>query len=112
MRKLLFFCWDSAPSYLISCNFYFQKEYQTQLQLLFKGSSITQSLVCIGKGLEKRIEIIGESLEFGPVLPNSEDDIKNLIIRNPTCHPIELFCLEMDEIYLQEEKVCPSLAHI
>lgn len=44
-------------------------------------------------------------MEFGPILPHSGGDEKEVLIRNPCSFPIEIYNLEFDRAYLEEEKV-------
>ena len=44
-------------------------------------------------------------MEFGPVLPHSNGDEKEIVIRNPCKFPLEIYNLEFDRTYLEEEKV-------
>ena len=44
-------------------------------------------------------------LDFGPVLPYSNGDEQEVVILNPTAFPVEMYSLEFDERYLEEEKV-------
>lgn len=62
-------------------------------------------LVCRGEGLEPRIEFDRPLLEFGPLLPHSAADEKDITIRNPCKFPVEIYNLEFDKVYLEEEKV-------
>ena len=45
-------------------------------------------------------------LEFGPCLPHSEGDEQEIVISNPTDYPIEIYSVEFDNTYIEEEKVC------
>ena len=44
-------------------------------------------------------------MEFGPILPHSTGDEQDIVISNPCSFPIEIYNLEFDPTYLQEEKV-------
>ena len=44
-------------------------------------------------------------VEFGPVLPHSPGDEQEIIIKNPCRFPVEMYNLEMDRGYLEEEKI-------
>jgi len=62
-------------------------------------------ILCRGEGLEPRIEFDQPLLEFGPLLPHSPADEKDVTIRNPCKFPVEIYNLEYDKIYFEEEKV-------
>jgi len=44
-------------------------------------------------------------VEFGPVLPHSVGDEQDIVIRNSCPFPIEIYNLEFDKTYLEEEKI-------
>ena len=58
-----------------------------------------------GHGSEPRLEFSSTLIEFGPVLPHSAGDEKELVIKNPSSFPVEIYSLEFDKQYLEEEKV-------
>ncbi len=79
-------------------------------------SSERAALLCRGRGLEPRLELDppggGALLEFGPILPHSAPDPgaasgheRSLVLHNPCDFPVEVYSLEFDQNYLQEEKV-------
>ena len=63
--------------------------------------------VC-GQGNEPKLEFSSTLIEFGPVLPHSSGDEKEVIIRNPSSFSVEIYSLEFDKQYLEEEKVYGS----
>ena len=62
-------------------------------------------MMATGIGLEPRLELSQSLLEFGPILPHSPGDEKEVVVRNPCTFPIEFYSLEFDKQYLTEEKV-------
>ena len=68
-------------------------------------SSQRLMVLCKGKGLEPHIELTKNSLEFEPILPHSIGDEQEIKIINPCPFPVEIYNLEFDKIYLEEEKV-------
>ena len=58
-----------------------------------------------GRGNEPKLEFSSTLIEFGPVLPHSAGDEKEVIVRNPSSFPVEIYSLEFDKQYLEEEKV-------
>jgi hydrocephalus-inducing protein len=44
-------------------------------------------------------------MQFGPILPHSVGDEKEVVVKNPCAFPIEVYNLEFDSQYLEEEKV-------
>lgn len=71
-------------------------------------------IICRGIGLEPQI-IIGQmhgdvfepttSIVFNPILTHSQGDEQEIVIRNPCTFPVEIYNLEFDKQYLEEEKV-------
>lgn len=58
-----------------------------------------------GQGKEPQLEFSKTVLELGPCLPGSTEFEAEVTIKNPCSFPIELFCQELDTLYLEEEKV-------
>ena len=58
-----------------------------------------------GKGNEPKLEFGSTLMEFGPVLPHSAGDEREVMVRNPSSFPVEIYSLEFDKQYLEEEKV-------
>lgn len=65
-------------------------------------------LMCKGQGLEPHIEFERNLIEFGPILPHSAGDEQEVRVRNPGKFPVEIYSLEYDKMYLEEEKVTGS----
>ena len=68
-------------------------------------SSQRLMVLCKGRGLEPRIEFSKSLLEFEPILPHSAGDEQDIKIINPCSFPVEIYSLEFDKNYLEEEKV-------
>ncbi|KXJ27389.1 Hydrocephalus-inducing protein [Exaiptasia diaphana] len=58
-----------------------------------------------GQGSEPKVDFSSTLVEFGPVLPHSNGDEQEVIIKNPCDFPIEIYSLEFDKQYLEEEKM-------
>ena len=87
-------------------NVYFlQKYYEQRIPIRLAQSSQRIMLLCKGQGQEPRVEFDQTLVEFGPILPHSAGDEKEIIVNNPCPFPIELYNLEFDKQYLEEEKV-------
>ena len=65
-----------------------------------------------GEGSEPKVEFTSSILEFGPILPHSFGDEKEVTVQNPSSFPVEIYSLEFDKQYLEEEKVTGSLQYI
>lgn len=61
-----------------------------------------------GEGSEPKVEFTSSVLEFGPILPHSFGDEKEVTVQNPSSFPVEIYSLEFDKQYLEEEKVTGS----
>jgi len=74
--------------------------------LKLSQSSARIVLQCRGSGVEPTIEFDRPLVEFGPILPHSlQPDEQQFTVRNPCKFPIEIYSLEFDKVYLEEEKV-------
>ena len=62
-------------------------------------------IVVRGEGSEPKVDFTSSVLEFGPVLPHSIGDERELTVQNPSSFPVEVYSLEFDKQYLEEEKV-------
>lgn len=82
-----------------------EKFYEERLTVRMAQSSQRLMILCKGKGLEPRIELSKNSLEFDPILPYSPGDEQEIKITNPCSFPIEVYNLECDKNYLEEEKI-------
>lgn len=85
--------------------FVLKKLYESSLGIKLSQSSQRIVIRCSGQGLEPQLELDKQLLEFGPILPHSNGDEKEIVIRNPCSFPVEIYNLEFDKIYLEEEKV-------
>ena len=78
-------------------------------------------IICRGIGLEPQI-IIGQmrgttfepttSIVFNPILTHSNGDEQEIVIRNPCTFPVEIYNLEFDKQFLEEEKVIQFYLYI
>ncbi|OAF70268.1 hypothetical protein A3Q56_01881 [Intoshia linei] len=63
------------------------------------------SILCHGVGKEPNIEFSPEILHFGSILPYSPIVEKNFVVKNPCDYPIEIYNLECDKQYIEEEQI-------
>lgn len=82
-----------------------EKFYEQRIPIKIAQSSQRILLLCRGQGLEPRLEMEKQLVEFGPILPHSSGDEQEIIFRNPCAFPIEFYNLEFDPQFLEEEKV-------
>ncbi|CAF0941486.1 unnamed protein product [Adineta steineri] len=88
--------------------------YESRVLLRINQSSQRLMIICRGIGLEPQI-IVGQmhgttfepttSIVFNPILTHSHGDEQEIVIRNPCTFPVEIYNLEFDKQYLDEEKV-------
>ena len=62
-------------------------------------------LVVEGKGSEPRVEFSHHLLEFSPMMPFGNNSEAEVTISNPKDYPVEIYSLEFDKQYLEEEEV-------
>ena len=67
-------------------------------------SSRWTALLCRGEGVEPRLEFSRSVVEFNAVVPYFAVE-EELTICNPCNFPIELYSVEYDKLYLEDEKV-------
>ena len=58
-----------------------------------------------GQGINYQVECIPESIKLGPVLPYDSSAIQAFEIRNPMDIPIEVYSLDFDKQYIEEEEI-------
>lgn len=78
-----------------------------QHKLLFKCKENTKHfpLMVKGQGINNVSEMAPENLKLGPVLPYDTTAISCFEIRNPMEHPIEIYSLDFDKQYCEEEDI-------
>ena len=82
-----------------------QRFHEQRIVIRLAQSSQRILLLCKGQGLEPHIELERNLVEFGPILPHSAGDEQEVRIKNPCSFPLEVYSLEFDKTYLEEEKV-------
>jgi len=82
-----------------------ERSYEERVTIRMGQSSQRLMVLCKGKGLEPRLEFSMNSLEFEPILPHSSGDEREIKIVNPCPFALEIYNLEFDRNYLDEEKI-------
>ncbi|CAD5117498.1 DgyrCDS6267 [Dimorphilus gyrociliatus] len=82
-----------------------EKDYEQRIVFKLEQSSKKAMLLAKGRGLEPKIEFSKALIHFGPILPHSSGDEQDVEVKNPCDFPIEIYNLEYDKIYLQDEKI-------
>ena len=73
------------------------------------NSASCHTLQARGVGVEQQLQFSTTVLEFGPVLPLSQGEAKEVTITNLTPFPCEIYSLEFDPVYLEEESALRTL---
>ena len=58
-----------------------------------------------GQGANNIVELVPDNIKLGPVLPYDKTSIESFEIVNPMEHPIEIFSLDFDRQYCEEEDI-------
>ena len=58
-----------------------------------------------GDGKEPGLDLESNVVEFGPVLPHSLGEERSVVFRNSSQFPIEIYSVEFDSQYIEEERV-------
>jgi hypothetical protein len=76
-------------------------------KLLFKCKDNTKqfTLNVKGQGINNLVELKPDQIKLGPVLPYETKAIEAFEIVNPMEHPIEVYSLDFDKQYLEEEEI-------
>lgn len=82
-----------------------EKNHEERVTIRMAQSSQRLMVLCKGKGLEPRLEFAMNSLEFETILPHSVGDEREIKLTNPCPFPIEVYNLEFDKNYLEDEKL-------
>lgn len=62
-----------------------------------------------GQGIHYQLEMVPETIKLGPVLPYDRSAIQEFEIRNPMDQPIEVYSLDFDRQYYEEEEILKRL---
>ena len=88
-----------------------EKGFEERVTIRMNQSSQRLMILCKGRGLEPKIDFKKNLLEFDPILPHSVGDEQEVVVTNPCNFPIEIYNLEFDKSYLDEEKVIIFLSY-
>ena len=65
-----------------------------------------------GHGSEPRVEFDRQLVHFPAVLPFADGSEVEVLVSNIQSYPVEIYSLEFDKQYLEEEEVSTVIAHI
>lgn len=91
--------------FFLSVILFSQNLYNQRLKIRVAQNANIHVIAVRGEGSEPKVEFTSSVLEFGPILPHSTGDEKELTVQNPSSFPVEIYSLEFDKQYLEEEKV-------
>jgi hydrocephalus-inducing protein len=82
-----------------------ERLYEQRIAIRLSQSSQRIMILCQGQGQEPQVQFDSQLVEFGPILPHSNGDEHDIVIKNPCAFPIEVYNLEFDRAFLEEEKI-------
>ncbi|KAJ3184326.1 hypothetical protein HK101_009853, partial [Irineochytrium annulatum] len=82
-----------------------EKDYDAIIPFKVSMNGQPINIHLFGRGFKPVIQFEPESLVMGPILPCSEGIDSKFYIFNPTNYPVEIYSLEFDQIYLEEEEM-------
>ncbi|KAI9996311.1 hypothetical protein PInf_013709 [Phytophthora infestans] len=85
------------------------RQFMLKLPIKISSNPKTRSIACRGEGSELRISFSPPLIELGPVLPCAPPEEQLVEIRNDSDYPIEVFSLDFDSMYQQDEEQFRSL---
>ncbi|KAJ3159463.1 hypothetical protein HDU86_001781 [Geranomyces michiganensis] len=96
---------------MLSCHFIPSEDrvYEETLSIKINMNAKHVNLRVRGHGIQPRVEFEPDHLVLGPVLPASEGAVKRFTAYNPTNHPIEMYSVDFDKQYLEEEALLRKL---
>ncbi len=98
-----------APGGLVTLRVAFtptkKKRYSGSVVVSVKMSDRTQSIKCVGQGIIREIRIEPSALRLKPVFPYQTSEPRVVTIHNPTADPLEVYSLDFDTQYKEEEAV-------
>ncbi|KAJ3142605.1 hypothetical protein HK100_000034 [Physocladia obscura] len=82
-----------------------EKEYDTIVPLKINMNNQPIQLHLYGRGTKPTIEFEPESIVLGAILPCAEGTEAKFFIHNPTAYAVEIYSLEFDMLYEEEEEL-------
>lgn len=82
-----------------------ETRYTQRIPIRMTQSTRKLCLTVVGNGMEPKLDFNMGHANFDPILPHSLGDEKEVIVSNPCPFPVEMYSLEFDRQYLDEEEV-------
>ncbi|EGZ27382.1 hypothetical protein PHYSODRAFT_470288 [Phytophthora sojae] len=86
------------------------RQFMLKLPIKINSNPKTRSIVCRGEGSDLRISFYPPLVELGPVLPCAPPEEQLVEIRNDSDYAVEVFSLDFDSSYEQDEALLRSLS--
>ncbi|KAE9352056.1 Hydrocephalus-inducing protein [Phytophthora rubi] len=86
------------------------RQFMLKLPIKTNSNPKTRSIVCRGEGSDLRISFYPPLVELGPVLPCALPEEQLVEIRNDSDYAVEIFSLDFDSSYEQDEALLRSLS--
>ncbi|XP_076763162.1 uncharacterized protein LOC143430670 [Xylocopa sonorina] len=84
---------------------------EAKLKIIVKMGFETQIVKLIGRGIEKRVNIIAPVIRFLPTVPFTEIQDKVFTIENACDYPMELFWHHLDDTFQTEDHIAKALLY-
>ncbi|KAJ3029566.1 UNVERIFIED_CONTAM: hypothetical protein HDU68_011780 [Siphonaria sp. JEL0065] len=82
-----------------------EKDYETVVPVKINMNNQPVPIHLKGRGVKPYIQFEPESLTLGPILPCGDGTEARFSIYNPTNYPVEVYSLEFDQTYEEEEEM-------
>ncbi|XP_063716545.1 hydrocephalus-inducing protein homolog isoform X4 [Symsagittifera roscoffensis] len=82
-----------------------EQQYSSRVNIKLSQSSRKVMLQVSGDGKEPGLDLESNVVEFGPVLPHSLGEERSVVFRNSSQFPIEIYSVEFDSQYIEEERI-------
>ena len=105
-------CVEAGQRLNVKIKFLPSEQFKYSRSIIFHlkdNPSTCHTLGVRGVGVEQQLQFSTTLLEFGPVLPLSQGEAKEVTITNLTSFPCEIYSLEFDPVYLEEESALRTL---
>ena len=85
------------------------RKYLMEANLKVDNNKNVKVLKIVGEGFENQIKFEPSHLEMGPIIPFSDGDEQVVSLTNNSDVPVEIFSLDFDNVYKEEEAMLSSL---
>ena len=82
-----------------------EKAINQKLEFKIVNNSSNKVLTVKGQGITHQIDFLPAQLILGPVLPYKHDAYSLVEMRNTTDYPVEIYSVDFDQQFKQEEEI-------